>query len=344
MTKALHGKTQDLSDQVVKVMPNSEFEDCMIQLREIEAKILQEPYSGTAVDLISQYRELILVSIVCITQLNRKLCITWKRSGGLKIENGGQKQDKETVAQIAEVVRAVDFIEVLERRYKEAQVKAHDEFRVRFKELQIEKFERYQDEVVNERKKSGVSRNSDEVKAKSKKQQLLSTNKKITSTLMRTSQLVQTSVLQSELNLGELQEQTRSLNKLNDRFESLSGVLNTSSKVVKIINESSGRERRQIYTGLAFLGLCISWVLWRRIFKMPVKLMLWVWFRFFRSILGVLGVVPKVHVGTSVVPGTVISSVVSATPTKIIEEATGAMQTMVEEALDDVFARLKDEL
>lgn len=233
---------------------------------------------------------------------------------------------------------------MLERRYKEAQVKAHDEFRVRFKELQIEKFERYQDEVVNERKKSGVSRNSDEVKAKSKKQQLLSTNKKITSTLMRTSQLVQTSVLQSELNLGELQEQTRSLNKLNDRFESLSGVLNTSSKVVKIINESSGRERRQIYTGLAFLGLCISWVLWRRIFKMPVKLMLWVWFRFFRSILGVLGVVPKVHVGTSVVPGTVISSVVSATPTKIIEEATGAMQTMVEEALDDVFARLKDEL
>lgn len=75
MTKALHGKTQDLSDQVVKVMPNSEFEDCMIQLREIEAKILQEPYSGTAVDLISQYRELILVSIVCITQLNRKLAL-----------------------------------------------------------------------------------------------------------------------------------------------------------------------------------------------------------------------------------------------------------------------------
>lgn len=44
---------------------------------------------------------------------------------------------------------------------------------------------------------------------------------------------------------------------------------------------------------LGFLVLCISWVIWKRLIRGPLKLVLWIWFSFFKKILFTTGVVSR---------------------------------------------------
>lgn len=339
------------------MIQDSEFDGYVSKLQQLEAQLLSDPYSAAAVEVLSQYAEMVRVLIVCATQRHRGLRISWKRFNDLKIEGGAGKDDEEAVEHVAQIVQAVDFVVALEKRHKAAQVEANDEFGARLKELRAERYAKYREQVAEQQGRAEQqSQEEGTGQPVSKKQQLLTTNKKITSTLMRTSHLLQSSVMQSELNLGELQEQTRSMHKLNDRFDSLSGVLHTSSKIVKIINDSSGRERRQIYTGLSFLGLCIAWVLWRRIFKLPVKLALWMWFRFSRALLASLGALPKTKVPAPMVLNTVAPAIAStatnalsavsaeSAQTAATEQATASMESLVQDAVDGAFARIRDEL
>ncbi|CUS21656.1 LAQU0S03e07668g1_1 [Lachancea quebecensis] len=336
------------------MIQDSEFDSYVSKLQLLEGQLLSDPYSAPAMELLSQYAEMVRVLIVCATQRHRGLRINWRGFNDLKVECGTAGSSEETAEHVAQIVQAVDFIVALEKRYKAAQVEANDEFGARLKELRAERYAKYREQVADQQGRAEQqSQGEGAGQPVSKKQQLLTTNKKITSTLMRTSHLLQSSVMQSELNLGELQEQTRSMHKLNDRFDSLSGVLHTSSKIVKIINDSSGRERRQIYTGLSFLGLCIAWVLWRRIFKLPVKLALWMWFRFSRAVLASLGALPKAKVAVPMVLNTVAPTLAStatsafstlSAQTTATEQAAASMESLVQDAVDGAFARIRDEL
>ncbi|SCU94134.1 LAME_0F06260g1_1 [Lachancea meyersii CBS 8951] len=354
---------------------------CLDGLRELEAQLLADPFSGKSAAMISDYASLIRLLVVIVAQQHRGLRLSWRKGSALKINS---EQDfspsKNATDQIAEVVKSIDFVTELEKRFKRAQTQSQVDFRLRLKDLQIEAYEKYRQElkVHDDDKKDGddvdgdknvtgvattasgeVSKNSI-AQPEDKKHRLLSTNKKITSSLVRTSHMLRSSVLQSELNVSEIQEQTASLYRLNDRFDSLSGVLNTSSKVVNVIQNASGQEKRQVYSGLSFLALCISWVLWRRVFKLPVKLMLWLWFRFFRSILALLGAVPKVEVGfepdstaalltattTGTTPTVSLATVSDAVleTVKNMEDPSSSLVTMVGDVVDDAFSRLRDEL
>ncbi|SCU79052.1 LANO_0A04896g1_1 [Lachancea nothofagi CBS 11611] len=337
------------------MLHNAEYADCKSNMDKLETQLLMDPFSANAATLISEYAVLVRVMVVCVTQFHRGLRLTWFKGGELKIDRqSGFPFAKEAADQVADVVRAVDFITTLEKRFKKAQTQMHSEFRAHLKDLQVEGYDKYRREVMEIHDRSTIptdgetSSHHDATSPESKKHAVLSTNRKITSSLVRTSHMLRSSVLQSELNISELQDQTSSLNKLNDRFDSLTGVLTTSSKIVKVIQNSSGQERRQIYSGLSFLILCISWVLWRRVFKMPVKLALWIWFRFFRSILAFFGAIPKVQVGiglqstSSLMASSVIGTV--ATPSSTLTETVESMVTMVEDAVDDAFSRIRDEL
>ncbi|CEP61260.1 Sec20p LALA0_S02e10396g [Lachancea lanzarotensis] len=334
--------------------PDSELTACSAAMHILEAQMMENPFSSDAARLISEYAGMIRLLVVSVSQLHRGLRLSWRRGSALKMELERDFTASPLAAEhIAEVIRAIDLITALEKRYRKEQTQNQAEFRSHLRDLQKEGYKKFEQDVTGHNHQVQTDTAAETVpvvEPENKKHKLLSTNRKITSSLVRTSHMLRSSVLQSELNVSELQEQTASLHKLNDRFDSLSGILTTSSKVVRVIQNSSGQEKRQIYSGLSFLALCIGWVLWRRVFKMPVKLALWLWFRFFRSILTFAGAVPKIEVGFGPISvANTIATLATATDVvqKAIETTQGASDTMaamVGDAVDDAFSRIRDEL
>ena len=122
---------------------------------------------------------------------------------------------------------------------------------------------------------------------------LKSKNKQITTSLIRSNQILKSTVLQTDLNLEEIYIQGNMLTELNDKFDVLDTLLTQSSKIMKLIEKNGSKEKRRVYMSFGFLILCISWVLWKRLIRGPLKLVLWLWFNFFKKILYTTGVVGR---------------------------------------------------
>lgn len=121
----------------------------------------------------------------------------------------------------------------------------------------------------------------------------LHVNKKITSNLIRTNQILRSSVLQTELNLDDLKQQTQTLTLVNDKFDRFTQLAKTSSNLIRAINNSSYRDKQKVYISMAFFVACIVYVLWRRIFKYPIKFFFWICFKFFKSTLNTAGLLTR---------------------------------------------------
>lgn len=118
-------------------------------------------------------------------------------------------------------------------------------------------------------------------------------NKQITTSLIRSNQILKSTVLQTDLNLEEIYIQGNMLTELNDKFDVLDTLLNHSSKIMKLIEKNGSKEKRRVYLSFGFLILCISWVLWKRLIRGPLKLLLWIWFNFFKKILYTTGIASR---------------------------------------------------
>lgn len=111
--------------------------------------------------------------------------------------------------------------------------------------------------------------------------QILSHNKQITSSLQATRQLLSATMLQSELNIDSLDQQTKELHKLNDDFLKFNDLLNKSKQIVKFIEKQDKLDKRRIYLSIGFFALCCAWVIWKRILRLPVRMFLWSFFKVF---------------------------------------------------------------
>lgn len=101
-------------------------------------------------------------------------------------------------------------------------------------------------------------------------------NKSIALNLQKSSFLAQSTLLQNETNLQDLRESTRKLFALDESFDLFHILTSNGSNAVKIMMSQSKQERREIYGALAFFALVCLWVVWRRLLKKPVLLLLWV--------------------------------------------------------------------
>ena len=126
---------------------------------------------------------------------------------------------------------------------------------------------------------------SDKVSALTFKDKLKDKNQMITKSLVRSNQILKSTVLQTELNLEEIFIQGNLLTDLNDKFDILDTLLSQSSKLMKMIEKNGSKEKRQVYYSLGFLIACVSWVIWKRLVRGPIKLLIWIWFNFFKRIL-----------------------------------------------------------
>ncbi|OBA27707.1 Sec20-domain-containing protein [Hanseniaspora valbyensis NRRL Y-1626] len=131
----------------------------------------------------------------------------------------------------------------------------------------------------------GAKDASDKVSALTFKDKLKDKNQMITKSLVRSNQILKSTVLQTELNLEEIFIQGNLLTDLNDKFDILDTLLSQSSKLMKMIEKNGSKEKRQVYYSLGFLIACVSWVVWKRLVRGPVKLLIWIWFNFFKRIL-----------------------------------------------------------
>lgn len=170
----------------------------------------------------------------------------------------------------------------------------------------------------------------------SAKDNLLNKSKMVTKNLIKGNQVLQSGVLQSDLNLDELKQQTNSLGKVEEKYSQFEMIFNKTSVLVKSLEKSSNQEKRDVYLALSFLILCVSWVLWRRVFKLPVKLCIWLTFKFFKGILLSIGLVKRAPVITN---GT-LSSVVSTTATVTESTITQTTIESIEQAVDEAMSRI----
>lgn len=336
------------------------------ELTQLQAQLLElscEKESTSAVsERMLQYNELLNRLMLWVGQQHRGASVAVK-NGEVRVQREYSTQDSALLVEhVSRVVYFVDFIKGFEESFRSKQLDVHADFRARLKALQKDRILEHRSSLGQNSSRAEdpqpIVNGEDSVKGK-----LLSTNRKITSNLLRSNQILQSSVLQSDLNLNDLQAQTHSLTGLNDKFDQLGTVLTKSARMIKIIESSSGREKRDIYLGLGFLILCMAWVLWRRVLKTPAKLALWLWFKFFKMILVSMGAVSSVvERASSSVPaettpelttGLTEHVAATATATETIKHATDAATDLVqriltteavERAVDSAMGRIMDEL
>ncbi|CCF56252.1 hypothetical protein KAFR_0A08180 [Kazachstania africana CBS 2517] len=235
-------------------------------------------------NLIISFESLIRSSVVAINQSHRNLQLKLTHNDTqLHVEKDGTVDD--SISQ--DITRLIKFIS-----FKTEFVKNfHETILQENYNSKYSKIDRLRNEKMASFTKPHTIVESTTVKPTSTKDKLLKTNKKLTGNLIKSNQYLQSSILQSDLNLDELKQQTLSLNIVNNKYEQFGTIVDKTTSIINQLNKSSNQEKRNVYLSLAFLCCCCSWVLWRRILKIPTKLFIWLLFKFFKSILLALNLV-----------------------------------------------------
>lgn len=105
--------------------------------------------------------------------------------------------------------------------------------------------------------------------------QITTHNKNITSSLKQTRQLMNMSVMQTELNIDSLDQQYKDLHTFNSKMVDMESILLKSRQIVKFIERQDRNDKKRIYLAIGFLILCSAWVLWRRVLKTPFRIFMW---------------------------------------------------------------------
>ncbi|KAF3992881.1 hypothetical protein FT663_00791 [Candidozyma haemuli var. vulneris] len=175
----------------------------------------------------------------------------------------------------------------LKEKLRNSQLEAYEQESERVHSQIVEEYvSKWKDSNLDSREQlfAGRSTPSEDKEDRPIEDQVLTQNKNITNSLKLTKQLMTMSVMQTELNTETLEQQTRDLSKVNDKLVDLESLLNKSRQIVKFIEKQDKKDKRRIYFSIGFLLLCLAWVIWHRILKLPVKVLTW-------SLLKVLGVV-----------------------------------------------------
>ncbi|OUM51335.1 hypothetical protein BVG19_g430 [[Candida] boidinii] len=152
-------------------------------------------------------------------------------------------------------------------------------------------------------------------------EKILDKNEKITNSLQNSRNLLQASIIQSELNIDNLETSTKNLSSISDKFEYFNSILNLTNGLVKKINENSDKEKNNISRALYFFFGCCAWIIWRRLLNKPIRLLIWV---FYKSIVlviyGTRKTVPELDSSVLSSSAMLASTLISETIKEIVSE------------------------
>lgn len=117
-----------------------------------------------------------------------------------------------------------------------------------------------------------VKKESSPVKTEDK---ILQQNKNITAKLQQSKQLMEMTVMQTELNIDSLDQQSQDMSRLNSKVMDMGTLLARLRQIVRFIEQQDKGAKRRIYMSICFLVACAAWVLWRRVLRLPVRLVFW---------------------------------------------------------------------
>lgn len=309
---------------------------------------------SSASEMITEFESLLRAAVICLNQETRFLRLQWcKQPDGmsLKIVNDAPEQYHSVLKEVVQLVNLTDWLAEYKIRLKDLIRRAHADS---LAQVDSKRDEAIQSNAVD-LESTAQTTISEDITANFRpttKDQLLIKTKQVSANLIRGNQILQAGVLQSDLNLDELRQQTSSLTRMNDKYTQLGTVFDKTSQLVKTLERASRQEKRDVYLSLGFLCFCITWVLWRRIFKLPCKLVLWVLFRFFKTILAGVGLVTSRQPSSIPVLATPASLAISVTASTASAASsmtslastsgTQALEQAVDEAMGRIFSH--DEL
>ncbi|QHS72675.1 Sec20p [Saccharomyces paradoxus] len=260
---------------------------------------------------ISDFESVLKCSIVEMTYTYPELKLQWEKSpkydqcDKLHVAKLDKQMDEDIYAQLVEgldsVLQFVDWFYCYRLKTKEI-LRQHHKRDLAWNDEERDraiKFHAVDYDKLHQGALSSQSLASTSMEKASTRDKLLSKTKQLTNNLMRGNQILQSGILQSDLNLDELRAQTNSLTQIDDKYTQFETVFKKTADLVKVLENASHQEKRDVYLSLGFLICCVSWVLWRRIFKLPVKLGLWLLFKFFKGILVTLGLVKSYAASSS---------------------------------------------
>ncbi|KAK9238462.1 Sec20-domain-containing protein [Lipomyces kononenkoae] len=103
----------------------------------------------------------------------------------------------------------------------------------------------------------------------------LRTAEEATAALRRTHQLLEAEVARSAMSLEVLDESNIALKKLTKQYTAFDVVLGMSRRVISVLEQADKWDKIYMIAAMGFLLLVVCWILWRRIFKGPVRLVIW---------------------------------------------------------------------
>jgi protein transport protein SEC20 len=154
---------------------------------------------------------------------------------------------------------------------------------------------------------------------------LLDKNKAITASLQQTRQMMAASVMHTELNIDSVTQQTKDLTQLNDQFTAFGDLLVRLRTIVKFIQKQDRSDKNRIYGSLIFLACACAWVVWRRLLKMPVYVLLWSLMKVFRVFTWALGGLAGTAVTSVAVSVATAASTASLTASMVSLAATASL-------------------
>lgn len=165
-------------------------------------------------------------------------------------------------------------------RLRKAQLKSYNEQSMLAHRQRMHKYVKKDERETNVEKNreklfSGKTADQGVQKEQAGDEDVLTQNKSITHALRATRTMMNTSLMQSELNIESLDQQTKDVSRFDDMLTNFQSLLLKSKQIVKFIERQDRQDKNRIYLSIGFFLLCCAWVLWRRIFKLPVKILIW---------------------------------------------------------------------
>ncbi|KAK9365680.1 Sec20-domain-containing protein [Lipomyces kononenkoae] len=103
----------------------------------------------------------------------------------------------------------------------------------------------------------------------------LRTAEEATAALRRTHRLLEAEIARSSLSLEVLDESNTALKKLTKQYTAFDMVLGMSRRVISVLEQADKWDKIYMISAMGFLLLVVCWILWRRVFKGPVRLVVW---------------------------------------------------------------------
>lgn len=165
-----------------------------------------------------------------------------------------------------ELDRQRDSDKLLTRRLRSALEGA----RTRRQEKWFERRKRALVEATKEGLFDSVSKDDDEEDSRD-----VARAEQVTQSMRRIHQMAHLEVLKGEMNIEELDAATKSLIQVQNTYSAVDLLLNGSRRLVKLLDEADTRDRRMMMLSLSFLGAVVCWIIYRRVLKLPLKLLFW---------------------------------------------------------------------